>query len=65
MNSIVKIFLNFLYFVFKVTAYAESPWSPDKGKVNNNDMQWGGGSIVVWENEKKSKDGGKRKLTYR
>ena len=28
-------------------------------------MQWGGGSIVVWDDEKDSKDGGKRKLTYR
>ncbi|XP_019622998.1 PREDICTED: uncharacterized protein LOC109469053 [Branchiostoma belcheri] len=37
-----------------ITAYAETAWRPDKGKVAGADMQWGGGSIYVWEAEKRN-----------
>ncbi|XP_019614373.1 PREDICTED: uncharacterized protein LOC109462283 [Branchiostoma belcheri] len=37
-----------------ITAYAETAWRPDKGKVAGADMQWGGGSIYVYEAEKKN-----------
>ncbi|KAI8496944.1 hypothetical protein Bbelb_255990 [Branchiostoma belcheri] len=37
-----------------ITAYAETAWRPDKGKVAGADMQWGGGSIYVYGAEKKN-----------
>ncbi|KAI8509365.1 hypothetical protein Bbelb_132130, partial [Branchiostoma belcheri] len=50
----------------EMTAFSESAWSPDKGKNNGVDMQWGGGSLFVSEDEKKDTDtGGLRKLSYR
>ncbi|KAI8502596.1 hypothetical protein Bbelb_192980 [Branchiostoma belcheri] len=42
------------YLAGNITAYAETAWRPDKGKVAGADMQWGGGSIYVWEAEKKN-----------
>ncbi|XP_066298562.1 uncharacterized protein [Branchiostoma lanceolatum] len=50
----------------EMTAFSESAWSPDKGKNNGRDMQWGGGSLFVSEDEKKDTEtGGTRKLSYR
>ncbi|XP_078589447.1 uncharacterized protein LOC144869802 [Branchiostoma floridae x Branchiostoma japonicum] len=48
-----------------MTAYSESAWSPDKGKNSAVDMQWGGGSLFAWANEKKDTEtGGTRKLAH-
>ncbi|XP_078615347.1 uncharacterized protein LOC144884163 [Branchiostoma floridae x Branchiostoma japonicum] len=48
-------------------AYTESAWSPEKwirGKKSGRDMQWGGGSLFPFDDEKvDTKTGGKRKLT--
>ncbi|XP_078699328.1 uncharacterized protein LOC144926438 [Branchiostoma floridae x Branchiostoma belcheri] len=50
----------------EMTAFSESAWSPDKGKNNGVDMQWGGGSLFVSEDEKQDTDtGGHRKLSHR
>ncbi|XP_066275341.1 uncharacterized protein [Branchiostoma lanceolatum] len=43
-----------------ITAYAESAWKPDKGKVAGKDMQWGGGAIYASESEKKDEIHGRR-----
>ncbi|XP_019647522.1 PREDICTED: uncharacterized protein LOC109487863 [Branchiostoma belcheri] len=49
-----------------MTAFSESAWAPDKGKNNNKDMQWGGGTLYVDEKEKKdTASGGIRKLSHR
>ncbi|XP_078605517.1 uncharacterized protein LOC144878607 [Branchiostoma floridae x Branchiostoma japonicum] len=48
-----------------MTAYSEAVWSPDKGKNNGKDMQWGGGSLFAYDNEKAdTKTGGKRQLSH-
>ncbi|KAI8483689.1 hypothetical protein Bbelb_386270 [Branchiostoma belcheri] len=48
-----------------MTAYSELVWSPDKGLNNGKDMQWGGGSLFAYEDEKKDTEtGGKRKLSH-
>ncbi|XP_066299327.1 uncharacterized protein [Branchiostoma lanceolatum] len=48
-----------------MTAYSESAWSPDKGKNNRKDMQWGGGSLFAFDDEKADTEtGGKRKLSH-
>ncbi|XP_077869925.1 uncharacterized protein LOC144362665 [Saccoglossus kowalevskii] len=46
-----------------MTAFLEGAWFP--GKINNKrDMQWGGGSLFAFEDEKKTDtDGGRRKLS--
>ncbi|XP_019639751.1 PREDICTED: uncharacterized protein LOC109481610 [Branchiostoma belcheri] len=50
----------------EMTAFSESAWSPDKGKNNGVDMQWGGGSLFVSEDERQDTDtGGIRKLSHR
>ncbi|XP_033125283.1 uncharacterized protein LOC117123469 [Anneissia japonica] len=49
-----------------MTAYTESAWSPNKGKNNGIDMQWGGGTLYVDRFEKADiTTGGKRKLSHR
>ncbi|KAI8496930.1 hypothetical protein Bbelb_255850 [Branchiostoma belcheri] len=49
-----------------MTAYLESAWSPDKGKVSSRDMQWGGGTLFAWDSEKADIElGGRRKLSLR
>ena len=48
-----------------IQSFAESPWSPHKGKSHGLDLQWGGGGLFIFDDEKTSKDGGRRKLTYR
>ncbi|XP_078700041.1 uncharacterized protein LOC144926878 [Branchiostoma floridae x Branchiostoma belcheri] len=49
-----------------MTAYLESAWSPDKGRVSNRDMQWGGGTLFAWDSEKADTEtGGRRKLSLR
>ncbi|XP_071947593.1 uncharacterized protein [Antedon mediterranea] len=49
-----------------MTAFSESAWSPDKGKNNGRDMQWGGGTLYVDKDERAdTKSGGRRKLSYR
>ena len=47
-------------------AYSESSWSPLKGQNNGYDMQWGGGTLFV-DNEEKNdiETGGRRKLAVR
>ncbi|XP_035698965.1 uncharacterized protein LOC118431764 isoform X1 [Branchiostoma floridae] len=48
-----------------MTAYSESAWSPDKGKNNRRDMQWGGGSLFAFDDEKADTEtGGRRKLSH-
>ncbi|XP_066265371.1 uncharacterized protein [Branchiostoma lanceolatum] len=48
-----------------MTAYSETAWSPDKGKNNGKDMQWGGGSLFAFADEKAdTKTGGKRQLSH-
>ena len=49
-----------------LAAYSESSWSPDKGRNNGKDMQWGGGTLFVDREEKQDKEtGGRRKLSVR
>ncbi|XP_035682684.1 uncharacterized protein LOC118420087 [Branchiostoma floridae] len=49
-----------------MTAFSESAWAPDKGKNNNIDMQWGGGTLYVDKKEKiDTVSGGRRKLSHR
>ncbi|XP_066296497.1 uncharacterized protein [Branchiostoma lanceolatum] len=49
-----------------MTAYAESAWSPEKGKTSGTDMQWGGGTLYALKKEIQDNiTGGSRKLTYR
>ncbi|XP_019614697.1 PREDICTED: uncharacterized protein LOC109462582 [Branchiostoma belcheri] len=43
-----------------ITAYAESAWKPDKGKVAGRDMQWGGGAIYASDAEKRDEIHGRR-----
>ncbi|XP_035658098.1 uncharacterized protein LOC118403482 [Branchiostoma floridae] len=43
-----------------ISAYAESAWKPDKGKVRGKDMQWGGGAIYVSNSEKNNEKSGRR-----
>ncbi|CAH1271031.1 Hypp4539 [Branchiostoma lanceolatum] len=43
-----------------ITAYAESSWKPDKGKVSGQDIQWGGGAIYASESEKLGEIHGRR-----
>ncbi|XP_078663428.1 uncharacterized protein LOC144906735 isoform X2 [Branchiostoma floridae x Branchiostoma belcheri] len=48
-----------------MTAYSELVWSPNKGLNNGKDMQWGGGSLFAYEDEKRDTEtGGKRKLSH-
>ncbi|KAI8510668.1 hypothetical protein Bbelb_115840 [Branchiostoma belcheri] len=48
-----------------MTAYSELVWSPNKGLNNGIDMQWGGGSLFAYEDEKRDTEtGGKRKLSH-
>ena len=42
-----------------MTAYSEAPWSPNKGLNNGKDMQWGGGTLFVSDDEKKDDKTGK------
>ncbi|XP_033100207.1 uncharacterized protein LOC117103711 [Anneissia japonica] len=49
-----------------MTAFSESVWSPDKGKNNGRDMQWGGGTLFVDKKElTDTNTGGRRKLAVR
>ncbi|XP_035696579.1 uncharacterized protein LOC118430004 isoform X2 [Branchiostoma floridae] len=49
-----------------MTAYAESAWSPGKGKTSGRDMQWGGGTLFAHKKEIQDNiTGGSRRLTYR
>ncbi|KAI8517120.1 hypothetical protein Bbelb_057010 [Branchiostoma belcheri] len=49
-----------------MTAYAESAWSPGKGKTSGTDMQWGGGTLFAFKKEIQDNiTGGSRRLTYR
>ncbi|XP_033100752.1 uncharacterized protein LOC117104164 [Anneissia japonica] len=49
-----------------MTAFSESVWSPDKGRNNGRDMQWGGGTLFVDKKElADTKSGGRRKLSER
>ncbi|XP_066263555.1 uncharacterized protein [Branchiostoma lanceolatum] len=43
-----------------ITAYAESAWKPDKGRVAGADMQWGGGAIYASDSEKNNEKSGRR-----
>ena len=45
-----------------MTAYSEAPWSPNKGLNNGKDMQWGGGTLFVSDDEKKDDKTGKWSL---
>ncbi|XP_078656716.1 uncharacterized protein LOC144902934 [Branchiostoma floridae x Branchiostoma belcheri] len=48
-----------------MTAYSETAWSPDKGKNSGKDMQWGGGSLFAFADEKKDTEkGGRRQLSH-
>eukprot|EP00058_Branchiostoma_floridae_P021379 XP_002606869.1 hypothetical protein BRAFLDRAFT_126345 [Branchiostoma floridae] len=54
-----------LFELGNMTAYSESAWSPDKGKNNRRDMQWGGGSLFAFDDEKADTEtGGRRKLSH-
>ncbi|XP_022089500.1 uncharacterized protein LOC110978657 [Acanthaster planci] len=49
-----------------MTAYSEMTWGPGKGLNHGADMQWGGGSLFVSQQEKRDeKKGGYRQLSYR
>ena len=41
-----------------MTAFTESAWSPSRGLNNGKDMQWGGGSLFAFEDEKKDAETG-------
>ncbi|CAH1268657.1 Hypp3940 [Branchiostoma lanceolatum] len=43
-----------------ITVYGESVWRPDKGRVFDMDMQWGGGVVYADENETRSESYGRR-----
>ncbi|XP_006825531.2 uncharacterized protein LOC100369061 [Saccoglossus kowalevskii] len=46
----------------KLQAYLEGAWYPEKVNAHR-DMQWGGGSLFAFDNEKNAQDGGSRKLS--
>ncbi|XP_072023999.1 uncharacterized protein [Amphiura filiformis] len=49
-----------------VNAFTESGWSRDRGLNNGRDMQWGGGTLFVTDEEYEDvKTGGTRKLSVR
>ena len=54
----------FLLFEFvltgTMTAFTESAWFPSKGLNNGKDMQWGGGSLFAFDEERKDGKTGNR-----
>ena len=42
-----------------MTAFTESAWSPSRGLNNGKDMQWGGGSLFAFEDEKNDDETGR------
>ena len=53
--------LNFVY-TGTMTAFTESAWSPTRGLNNGKDMQWGGGSLFAFEEEKKDAKTGTKEI---